>query len=94
MTVFKPEELFIRLSEGVLVVTGNSRLARVLSGQYSQWRMARGESQWRSPRILPWNAWLDDVWEQAGVQGLHDSVLSVPNRQQLLSLLEHSLDHS
>ncbi|MGD8346632.1 MAG: PD-(D/E)XK nuclease family protein [Lysobacterales bacterium] len=94
MTVFKPEELFIRLSEGVLVVTGNSRLARVLSGQYSQWRMARGESQWRSPRILPWNAWLDDVWEQAGLQGLHDSGFSVPNRQQLLSLWEQALDRS
>jgi len=94
MTVFKPEELFIRLSEGVRVITGNSRLARILSGQYSQWRMARGESQWRSPRILPWNAWLDDVWEQAGLQGLLDAGLAVPNRQQLLSLWEQALGQS
>ena len=94
MTVFKPEELFARLSGGVRVVTGNSRLARILSGQYSQWQIARGESQWRSPRILPWNVWLDDVWEQAGLQGLLDTGLSVPNRQQLLSLWEQALEQS
>ena len=38
MTVVDLNSLFESLESGLLLVTGNNRLARVLSGQYNQWR--------------------------------------------------------
>ena len=89
MTVLKPEELFDRLREGVTVVTGNSRLARVLSAQYGQWRMGQGERQWRSPAVLSWNAWVGKLWDTACLQGAVEG--AVPGNQQLLNLWETAL---
>ena len=40
------ESLFGRLSSGLTLVTGNSRLARVLNARYSQWRIKQGDSQY------------------------------------------------
>jgi probable DNA repair protein len=91
MTVFKPTELFSRLQGGHVLVTGNSRLARVLSVQYGQWRMRHGEQQWPSPGILPWTAWLEALWDQAGLQDAEGSGRPVPNRQQLQNLWENVL---
>lgn len=45
------DSLFERLQAGHTLVTGNSRLARVLTGQYSQWRIGKGDRQWKSPDI-------------------------------------------
>lgn len=91
MIVFKPAELFSRLQGGHVLVTGNSRLARVLSGQYGQWRMRNGEQQWPSPAIRPWIAWLDILWEQAGLHAAEGIDRPVPNRQQLQNLWENVL---
>lgn len=91
MSVFKPEELFRRLREGHMLVTGNSRLARVLTAQYGAWLMQQGKRHWRSPDILPWAAWLDTLWEQAGLQGTEGTSFPVPGREQLLSLWENVL---
>jgi len=43
-----------------LLLTATNRLARQLQAHHSQQRLAAGERAWRRPRILPWNAWLDD----------------------------------
>lgn len=91
MTVFKPEELFSRLSDGATLLTGNSRLARVLAGRYGQWRMQQGERQWPSPAVLPWGAWLEKLWERAGLQSVEGADLAVPGRHQLLNLWEQVL---
>ena len=88
MTVFKPEELFQRLQEGRVLVTGNSRLARVLTARYGEWRMARGDRQWSSPAIRSWDAWVSDWWDEAVLQGSVAAVGAVPGRPQLLSLWE------
>ena len=94
MTVFKPTEIFQRLREGHTLVTGNSRLARVLAGQYSQWRIERGDRQWASPAIHAWSAWLDRLWERAALNGAVNSARAVPNQQQLTSLWERVLQDS
>lgn len=90
MTVFKPEALFEALASGHTVVTGNSRLARVLSGRYGRWRMAAGDRQWPSPAIRSWAAWVDRLWERAtlGAVAGHGAV---PGREQVLSLWESVL---
>ena len=94
MTVLKPNEIFQRLRDGRTLVTGNSRLARVLSGHYSQWRMQQGDRQWASPSVCSWSAWIDRLWAQATLDGAVDSVQAIPNQQQLTSLWERVLAES
>lgn len=91
MMVFKPEDLFERLRAGNSLVTGNSRLARVLAGQYGQWRIGRNDRQWASPCIFSWSAWLGELWEQAGLEGVAGTGLAVPSPRQSISLWEQVL---
>jgi ATP-dependent helicase/nuclease subunit B len=83
--------LFEHLSSGLTLVTGNSRLARVLNGQYSQWRIKRGDTQWQSPAIYSWDIWIDKLWEAVSVQGIEGTGRAVPGSQQLVSLWENVL---
>lgn len=85
------DELFNQISMGMVLVTGNSRLARVLSGEYGRWRMQKGDHQWMSPKIFSWEAWLDNLWENAGLQGGEAARLAVPGNQQLVSLWQQVL---
>jgi len=85
------ESLFKRLQAGHSLVTGNSRLSRVLSNQYSQWRIKQGDSQWQSPAILSWNLWLDNLWEAASLRGVAGTDRAVPGNQQLISLWERTV---
>jgi ATP-dependent helicase/nuclease subunit B len=87
------ESLFSRLQAGHTLITGNSRLARVLTGQYSRWRIKRGDNQWQSPDILSWNLWLNKLWEAASLQGVDGTGRAVPGKQQLISLWENILRH-
>jgi len=91
ISIIDHESLFERLASGLTLVTGNSRLARVLTGQYGQWRVKRGDRQWRSPDILSWDAWLDKLWEAASLQGCPGTDLALPGGRQLLSLWQNVL---
>lgn len=88
------EELFLRLQSGHQLVTGNTRLTRVLSGKYNQWHITKGDRQWPSPQIMSWNHWLDQCWETASLQGIAGCDGAVPNQRQLTSLWESALKHS
>ena len=85
------ELLFRRLQSGYTLITGNSRLARVLTDQYNQWRIGRGDRQWSSPAITSWNLWLDKLWEAASLQGMSGTNRAVPGNRQLISLWESTL---
>ena len=85
------ESLFGRLSSGLTLVTGNSRLARVLNNQYSQWRINQGDTQWQSPAIHSWDVWLGRLLEAASLQGIEETSRAVPGSQQLVSLWENVL---
>jgi ATP-dependent helicase/nuclease subunit B len=87
------EDLFARLQSGHTLITGNSRLSRVLTGQYNQWRMNQGDLQWQSPDVISWNLWLDQLWETAGLQGITGTDRAVPGNRQLISLWEHTLKY-
>lgn len=89
--VLEYESLFEQLNDGLILVTANSRLARVLNGQYKQWRIDRGDSQWPSPAIQSWDIWLGGLWETAGLQGLAGTERAVPGARQLISLWEYVL---
>jgi probable DNA repair protein len=83
--------LFSDLAGGLTLVTGNSRLARVLSIHYGQWRLEQGDSMWQSPDLLSWNAWLGRLWELAGLQGVQGTELAIPGNHQLINLWERTL---
>ncbi len=85
------EELFLRLQNGHQLITGNSRLTRVLTGKYNQWRIAKGDLQWQSPQVMSWSHWLNKSWETASLQGINGSSRAVPNQRQLTSLWENTL---
>lgn len=89
--VLDHETLFQRLQAGHTLITGNSRLSRVLTGQYNQWHINQGNRQWQSPAIFSWNLWLDKLWEEASLQGLAETDRAVPGSRQLISLWESTL---
>ncbi len=44
------------------VITATIRLARELRQDSDRGQMAAGHLSWPTPRILPWGAWLSDLW--------------------------------
>ena len=85
------ESLFTRLQAGNILITGNSRLSRVLTDRYNQWHITLGERQWQSPKIISWNLWLNKLWETASLNGLAGTDRAVPGSRQLISLWESTL---
>lgn len=85
------EALFTRLKAGHTLITGNSRLTRVLTHRYNQLRAAQGDRRWASPAIVSWNLWLDRYWETASLQGVNGTDHAVPGGRQLISLWESTL---
>lgn len=59
------DQLSAAALDGAFVVTANKRLARTCRDQYDSSQRAAGLSAWPSPRILPWSAWIRNLWEQA-----------------------------
>jgi probable DNA repair protein len=86
LQILDPEALLGRLASGETMVTANNRLARILSDEYAGWRLASGDSQWPSPDILSWDAWLDRLWQAAGLAGIEACGRAVPGKRQLGSL--------
>jgi probable DNA repair protein len=62
-------DLFARLAEGqaarVTVVTPNRRLARALTAEFDAHQTSRGLSVWEAADILPFDAWVQRLWEEA-----------------------------
>ena len=94
MTVCKPAKLFQRLREGHMLITANSRLARVLADRYDGWRAGAGDRQWPRAPILSWSAWLDRLWQEAALGGVAGTERAVPGDQQALSLWSEVLERS
>lgn len=57
-------DIIQRLDRCATIVTGNRRLARVLRQIFSQARISEKCQVWPAPDILPWNAWLQRVWQE------------------------------
>jgi probable DNA repair protein len=63
------EDLFSQLAEGhaarITVVTPNRRLALTLTSEFDGFQTARGRSVWEAADILPFEAWVQRLWEDA-----------------------------
>lgn len=61
-------QLLDKIAAGCIVLTANSRLALHLHKGYEAWQRRQGNSCWATPVILPWNAWLQQQWQEAEFQ--------------------------
>ncbi|HEX2199728.1 MAG TPA: PD-(D/E)XK nuclease family protein [Burkholderiales bacterium] len=63
------EALLARLAEGhaarLTVVTPNRRLARALTAELDALQIGRGRPVWEAADILPFDAWVQRLWEDA-----------------------------
>jgi len=57
----KPE-LSVALASGAIAVTPNLRLARHLRREFATDALARRQTTWATPAILPYGAWLESLW--------------------------------
>ncbi|MDT8364566.1 MAG: PD-(D/E)XK nuclease family protein [Nitrosomonas sp.] len=58
-------DIILRLGRDATIVTGNQRLARVLHQHYNQSMIEAGHQAWQAADILPWNAWMQRMWQEA-----------------------------
>lgn len=80
-----------RLADGHTLITGNRRLARVLRERYHAWRIDLGDQRWPSPKLLAWEGWLDEAWDQASLDGVPGTERAVPGARQVVSAWEEVL---
>lgn len=52
------------LDQNVTVLTASRRLAHALRIGYARHAQQQGFTVWRTPRILPWTAWLREQWRE------------------------------
>ncbi len=67
-TLMHEHEMMQALREGALLVTVNNRLARHWRGLFAQQAAEQSmekASVWSAPNILPWGAWLRQLWDAA-----------------------------
>jgi ATP-dependent helicase/nuclease subunit B len=57
--------LYAALATGAVAVTPNRRLARYLRRRFDALQQASGRSAWPTPTILPYAAWLEQLWREA-----------------------------
>lgn len=50
---------------GATVVTAGRRLARALTGRFGALERGAGRTAWAAPAILPWSAWIGEIWRAA-----------------------------
>lgn len=63
------------LDQGTTLLTASRRLAHSLRLGYAQHAQESGASVWRTPRVLPWSAWLRQQW-------LENRAASLPQADQ------------
>lgn len=70
-------DLIQRLDGCATIVTGNRRLARTLHQAFNRARSAEGHGAWPVPDILPWDAWLQQLWQEVVISSRVESARGV-----------------
>ena len=63
------------VAEGAVLLTVNQRLSRHAMRRFQRWQLANGHTAWETPRILPWQAWIESLHAAMLDTGLSDRVL-------------------
>ena len=69
------QDVFAALERGATLLTAGTRLARLLRRRYSDFQQEQARPVWRTPDILPLDAWLKRAWREWVAQGSEDRVL-------------------
>lgn len=69
---------------GIAAMTSTTRAARALGLRYRNWKSSSGGTAWATPQILPWDAWLESLWQSAIARGLETRVLLTETQEQEL----------
>lgn len=70
-------DLIQRLDGCATIVTGNQRLARTLHQEFNRARSEEGHGVWPAPDILPWDAWLQRLWQEVIISCRDEAVRRV-----------------
>src|ERR671936_2806406 len=91
-------ELFSRLAEGhavrITVVTPNKRLSQALMSDFDAFQIAKGLSVWEAPDILPFDAFVERLWEDALYSDLGETLPLLLTPAQEQHLWERILENS
>ena len=69
------------LEKGHTLVTASNRLARYLAQQYAEYQLKNGVTGWETPKILPWQSWLKEYWDEQQF-ARYDGFKLLSNHQQ------------
>ena len=72
------------LDPGTTLLTVNNRLAIELRARHDRNQVAAGRTVWPSADILPWNAWLQRLYQQLLDEGFTALDLLSPAQERLL----------
>ena len=67
---FLTDSLKQAFAAGATVVTPNRRLARALVALHDRDQRAAGRTAWPAVKVLPWEAWLAVLWQEALAAGV------------------------
>jgi probable DNA repair protein len=83
------------MRQGATVLTANARLSRSLLNEQARHMQDSGREAWRTPDVLPWNAWLAEAWEEAALlsDSPLDRLLSEEQEAQLWANVIVANDH-
>src|SRR5919201_4003211 len=91
-------ELFSRLAEGhavrITVVTPNKRLSQALMSAFDAFQIAKGLTVWEAPDILPFDAFVERLWEDALYSDLGETLPLLLTPAQEQHLWERILENS
>lgn len=76
--------LFAQLNESTTLLTPNQRLAATLLKQYNQAKIEQGQSAWPTPKLRPFNAWVQEQWNHYCAREMHSPFLLLSANQELI----------
>jgi len=82
------DELITTIENGATLITGNSRLASAILGEFEQNMLLQGMEVWRTPDVLSVKAWLFRTWEVAVLAGAPESPMQLLTPDQESHLWE------
>ncbi|HED16150.1 MAG TPA: hypothetical protein ENI64_04945 [Gammaproteobacteria bacterium] len=87
------DELITAIKNGATLITGNSRLASAILGEYEHNMRLQDMVAWRTPDVLSVKAWLYRTWEEVVLAGVPVSPLQLLTPDQESHLWESIISH-
>ena len=80
------QDMFDALRRGATILTGHKRLAMVLRQSFELAEAGKGLEVWPTPQVMPWEDWLQGIWEEILVSSdisTHERLLTAIQERHL-----------